>query len=44
MVTYNQKGPSPFEGGQDEIYIECNPTGDDGKVLVPEGEILKMII
>ena len=34
---YNQKGPSPFEGGQDEIYIECNPTGDDGKVLVPEG-------
>jgi len=34
---FNNKGPSPLEGVDDEIYIECNPTGADGKVLVPEG-------
>ena len=34
---YNKNGPS--DGGMDgEIYIECNPTGADGKVLVPEGD------
>ena len=34
---YNKNGPSV--GDMDgEIYIECNPTGADGKVLVPEGD------
>ena len=33
---YNSNGPSVSSGG-DDIYIECNPTGSDGKVLVPEG-------
>lgn len=33
---YNKNGPTL--GDMDgEIYIECNPTGSDGKVLVPEG-------
>jgi len=34
---YNKNGPSD-EGMDGEIYIECNPTGADGKVLVPEGD------
>ena len=33
---YNQEGPSNFTGGngEDDIYFECNPTGDDGETLV----------
>ena len=34
---YNDKGPSPMNSSGDDIYIECNPTGADGEVLVPEG-------
>lgn len=34
---FNNKGPSPLDSEGDEIYIECNPTGADGQVLVPEG-------
>jgi carbonic anhydrase len=32
-VFYNAKGPTPPNVG--EIYIDCQPTGDDGEVLVP---------
>jgi carbonic anhydrase len=32
-VFYNNKGPTPPNVG--EIYIDCQPTGDDGEVLVP---------
>ena len=32
-VFYNIKGPTPPNIG--EIYIDCQPTGDDGEVLVP---------
>lgn len=35
---YNKNGPSLGNTGG-EIYIECNPTGEDGKVLVPEGDV-----
>ena len=32
-VFYNPSGPiSPNQG---DIYIDCQPTGDDGEVLVP---------
>jgi len=32
-IFYNPKGPiSPTAG---EIYIDCQPTGDDGEILVP---------
>ena len=34
---YNKNGPSIGGGGDGDIYIECNPTGEDGKVIVPEG-------
>lgn len=34
---FNNKGPSPFTSVGDDIYIECQPTGADGNVLVPEG-------
>ena len=33
---YNSSGPNvkPGSGGKkDEIYIECNPTGEDGEIL-----------
>jgi carbonic anhydrase len=32
---YNSSGPNvkPGSGGNDEIYIECNPTGEDGEIL-----------
>lgn len=33
---YNENGPT-LGDVDGEIYIECNPTGADGKVLVPEG-------
>lgn len=33
---YNKNGPTLGDIDGD-IYIECNPTGADGKVLVPEG-------
>jgi len=32
-VFYNAKGPTPPNVG--EIYIDCQPTGDDGEILVP---------
>ncbi len=32
-VFYNASGPTPPNVG--EIYIDCQPTGDDGEVLVP---------
>ena len=32
-IFYNAKGPTPPNVG--EIYIDCQPTGDDGEVLVP---------
>ena len=34
---YNKNGPSVGDVGGGDIYIECNPTGADGKVIVPEG-------
>jgi len=35
-LFYNKNGPTtPSIGG--DIYIECNPTGDEGKVLVVDG-------
>lgn len=33
---YNSSGPNAkpgFGGNKDEIYIECNPTGEDGEIL-----------
>lgn len=33
---YNKNGPT-LGDSDGEIYIECNPTGADGKVIVPEG-------
>jgi hypothetical protein len=32
---YNSSGPNvkPGSGNKDEIYIECNPTGEDGEIL-----------
>lgn len=32
---YNSSGPNvkPGSGKKDEIYIECNPTGEDGEIL-----------
>jgi len=37
-LFYNDGGPGTLTDG-DDIYIECNPTGDDGSVLVgaPKG-------
>lgn len=32
-LYYNSNGPSNMTSG-DDIYIECNPTGDDGTVLL----------
>lgn len=32
-IFYNAKGPVPPNVG--EIYIDCQPTGDDGEILVP---------
>lgn len=32
-VFYNPDGPKPPNTG--EIYIDCQPTGDDGEILVP---------
>ena len=32
-IFYNANGPTPPNVG--EIYIDCQPTGDDGEVLVP---------
>ena len=31
---YNKLGPNIEGGGDNQIYIECNPTGDDGEVLL----------
>lgn len=34
---YNKSGPSSGSSGQDDdIYIECNPTGADGEIIVTE--------
>jgi VIT1/CCC1 family predicted Fe2+/Mn2+ transporter len=30
-IFYNENGPSKGTGTLDDIYIECNPTGSDGK-------------
>lgn len=39
-LFYNKNGPSSGNGSDgDGIYIECNPTGADGSVLVPQGNI-----
>lgn len=37
-LFYNSTGPGTLTDG-DDIYIECNPTGDDGSILVgaPKG-------
>lgn len=36
---YNKKGPSTsLETGEDDIYIECHPTGEDGEILVPKSK------
>ena len=32
-LFYNDIGPSSLADG-DDIYIECNPTGDDGSILI----------
>ena len=32
-LFYNSSGVSPIVSA-DEIYIECNPTGDDGTILI----------
>jgi len=32
-LFYNPEGPIPPNAG--EIYIDCQPTGDDGEILVP---------
>lgn len=29
-VYYNKDGPTSLKNGEDNIYIECNPTGTDG--------------
>jgi len=45
-VFYNSKGAGSLVGnknGEDEIYIECHPTGDDGETLVPEKKDIKRI-
>lgn len=35
---YNKSGSTSGSGADgDDIYIECNPTGADGSVLVPQG-------
>jgi carbonic anhydrase len=35
-VFYNKKGAgNALSSGEDEIYIECQPTGEDGETLVP---------
>ena len=33
---YNKSGPSSGSSGDDDIYIECNPTGADGETIVTE--------
>lgn len=39
-LFYNKNGPSTGTGSDgDDIYIECKPTGSDGSVLVPQGNI-----
>lgn len=49
-IFYNPNGPISPRGG--EIYIDCQPTGDDGEILVPakldsggilDNELLKRI-
>jgi carbonic anhydrase len=36
---YNKSGPkTSLDTGEDEIYIECNPTGEDGEILVPKSK------
>lgn len=34
-VYYNPKGPR-VNKDSDDIYIECNPTGDDGEILIKQ--------
>lgn len=31
---YNKLGPNVENGGDSQIYIDCNPTGNDGQVLL----------
>ena len=33
-LYYNKHGNATNEGGSDDIYIECKPTGGDGEVIV----------
>jgi carbonic anhydrase len=36
---YNKLGPrTNLATGEDDIYIECNPTGEDGEILVPKSK------
>ena len=34
QAFYNKLGPNVENSGDDQIYIECNPTGSDGEVLL----------
>ena len=35
---YNKLGPNISGSGESDIYIECNPTGSDGEVLLYNGD------
>lgn len=37
---YNKRGPRTnlVTGGEDDIYIECHPTGEEGEILVPKSK------
>ena len=42
-LSYNKKGASNITGdSSDDIYIECNPTGEDGKTLVDQPNTSKL--
>jgi hypothetical protein len=34
---FNKSGPSSSTSSNEDIYIECKPTGSDGEILVPAG-------
>ena len=36
-IRYNKNGTIDNKSSGDDIYIECNPVGDDGEVIEPNG-------
>ncbi len=43
-VYYNKNGATKGGGIGDDIYIECNPTGDEGEILVKKSNIFNDLL